>query len=556
MASPDLRRSRRRGSLQAGEGQRAEPLTLRERVVLTTVPGAFFVVLWLASGLRWDLAAWGVGASALAFSSLFWPLPGDREGDEGSPRQNARALLRLPVFWLGAALLAYLAISVLNPHTAMKRLPEGLRLVPLEHLTWLPSAPQIGLNKPNPIGYWLLYAQPWLMTCALWVGLRSRRAWQWLLVTLAIGLCLWLGVAYYMDFAGFERILGIWASARYQYPYFFGTIVAKAHVGYFVGLGTLLCLALFFHFWRKARQRDQMAGPHWVFLICAIPFTLAELRVFDRGPIVFHAALWLLAAFIFAVVALRERRWLTLGVFAALGLGGLGAGSYLVFTHAGGAQQRHFSREFRQIDKALANWRMIDRIRASELALEFWSERPLLGWGAGSFRYFYLTRADRYPDLVSWRYRGDFDRETGEWKPLAWETDPKTGRQIGKKFPVYLNAVHNDWAQALMELGLIGFALLAGAVGWWFWVALRHLRQLDAMGWMLLGGCGGMLLTGLVDFHFTTPSIMSLGALLIVTLAGWASRTAEYARSRQARQRWQARDEVPPRSHIEPGEPA
>ncbi|MDP0500759.1 MAG: hypothetical protein Q7P63_11750 [Verrucomicrobiota bacterium JB022] len=519
-----------------GSSWSREPYTLREKVVTAAALFACFFMLWMASGLTWKWQSIGTLVALFSFTSLFWPLPGESSRDVGSPRYNARALLKLPVFWLGAVLLAYVIISNYNIHTTLKTLPTGrIRLVRHETIAWLPSAMALPIEKDNPFIYFLLYAQPWLLVCTLGVGLRNRRAWRMCLLWLGVGLLAWLGVAFYMDFMEFERILGVWKSTRFQYPLFFGTIVAKAHVGYFLGMGVVVCLSLFFLYWRQARQRKRLVGPHWIFLLCSFLFTAAELRIFDRGPLGYLVGLWAFAILLFIITAIRERYWISLIAVTFLMCGGLFGSYAYVKQTAYGAQYEVFNREIRQTREALADWRMIDRVRSSQLALEMWEERQLFGWGAGSFRYYYLTRTKDYPDLVGFRYKGTFDRKTGKWKTLEFERDPKTGRRIGKKFTVGLNAVHNDWAQALMELGIVGFGLLFCSIGYWFAKALWHIRHWDATAWMLFVGMIGLCLTALVDFHMTTPSIMGIAAVMTVAMSRWSEARAEKTGERRLR---------------------
>lgn len=71
------------------------------------------------------------------------------------------------------------------------------------------------------------------------------------------------------------------------------------------------------------------------------------------------------------------------------------------------------------------------RVQALRYAAELWSQRPWLGWGAGSSRYL-LAHSNR-PELIM---------TDGAWLPH----------------------LHNTYAEILVQLGIVGFALLATLV--------------------------------------------------------------------------------------------
>jgi O-antigen ligase len=110
-----------------------------------------------------------------------------------------------------------------------------------------------------------------------------------------------------------------------------------------------------------------------------------------------------------------------------------------------------------------------DRVRITLDTLRLWRERPVLGWGLGTFE-------SVYPHVRS----------------FATELD--------------IDFAHNDYAQFLAETGLIGFACVLSFV-----VILLHHGAVRTRNWdvewapaLSLGallGCCGMLAHSLVDFN-------------------------------------------------------
>lgn len=86
----------------------------------------------------------------------------------------------------------------------------------------------------------------------------------------------------------------------------------------------------------------------------------------------------------------------------------------------------------------------------------------------------------------------------------------------------YLNHAHNDWLEIVLEYGLLGLIMLAGATVWWLWTTITAWRHKGPAG--LLARCASamVLLIGLasaVDYPARTPIMMAL----LVVIVGWAA---------------------------------
>ena len=82
-----------------------------------------------------------------------------------------------------------------------------------------------------------------------------------------------------------------------------------------------------------------------------------------------------------------------------------------------------------------------------------------------------------------------------------------------------VNAAHNDYVQAMVEIGLIGFALIVALIFLLFREALRKARnwEHDYQGNMALAalvGCSGILIHSFCDFNLQVPANAALFAVL------------------------------------------
>lgn len=115
-----------------------------------------------------------------------------------------------------------------------------------------------------------------------------------------------------------------------------------------------------------------------------------------------------------------------------------------------------------------------DRLVAARDSLGIFRDHPWLGAGLGSFE----TAFPRYQSFPS-----DFD----------WDH------------------AHNDYAEALAETGLAGGVAILAALGLFFWLAFRNLRERlrRPAGWMQFAaalGCCGILVHSFADFNLHMPA--------------------------------------------------
>ena len=141
------------------------------------------------------------------------------------------------------------------------------------------------------------------------------------------------------------------------------------------------------------------------------------------------------------------------------------------------------------------------RLDITKDSLRMFSQRPVLGWGLGTFPTIYPRYRSFYTNL-------------------------------------FINEAHNDYAQLLVETGLVGFGLML-----WFIVSLyrhglptsrRWEFQWDwAVSLAALLGCTGILVHSFVDFNLQIPA----NAALFYVLCGLAASRPVETLSRPRRSR-------------------
>lgn len=367
----------------------------------------------------------------------------------------------------------YLSISLLNPsHTPVPGFPG--RWLPREGwITWLPTT----LDRATTLAKML----PWLAALLLGAALRqtqfSRRGVRLLWgLLLAHGLLLTL-VGLYFHVTDPHQILGL---VRDRHGYHFSSFVYRNHWAAYLLLLVPLALGFAFsalHRWAAERGRlDAVVVGLGAALILAVTAPIPG----SRSGTVLMALLLLLACGQLLRVVHRARRhhadakntrWrlATLIAFIAVVLG---AGTVLTRHQL----EKHWQRTQMQV-RGLASGQGDLRLQLSRDTFRMASDRPLWGWGVGSYgQVFHL-------------YQGNYLRDS----------DGRINTRV-------MHA-HNDWAHLAAELGLFGFPLLLLPVVW-------RLRTLFLTpGSLAAWSRGGLLLLlgyAWVEFPFHNPAVLLL----------------------------------------------
>jgi len=483
-------------------------ITRRERAIgAGLLAQLVFLYFWVGGWLLWTHMV----ATVLAIGTwllLFMPMGDEmQEPVKYHPRGNVRRLLRFPPFWTGALLLFYILIQGLNPAWDYRWYGAYGAIHARDHIEWLPSGLNAPLEESNPFRIFILFLGPWLFVCSLWLGIHSRRMLVYLLGAVVALSVVWTCVSLYQFYTGAERILGVWESVRTKLNYrvpFWGTLVNDNHAAYFMTACAGLALALFLHFLRNGLARFRPMGPYYFFLFAGVLFTFQVFLTQSRGGMIAIIVLWLLFCVTSVCVVLRYSRRMAAAFAAPLLLAFVGI-AYVAITNPRIWTQ--VESNITATQKLLQDPRSEGRYFLNPITYKMWEEKRWLGWGAGSFRYFFRLFRKDYPELnprVSEKY---------------W--DEASQRYRWRSLPVQFNQAHNDWLEFLYELGIAGYIPLLASVAFFPLVALFHLRSWSGAIIMLYGGSGLVLAAALIGFHMRMPVIHLLYALLWVSAAKW-----------------------------------
>lgn len=312
------------------------------------------------------------------------------------------------------------------------------------------------------LGYAALVAICFLATQLLQDGTPLRR----FMFVLAVFGFLLAVFAIVQDLAGNGKLYWV-RQPRHAFS-IFGPYVNKNH---YAGLMNMLTpVAIMFALSRAySLERRVLAGFAGVIMATSVFLSLS------RGGMVAFLVQMMFLAWLLSRGGLSRRGWIALLVVVLL------LGSFIVWL---GSSQL--------LDRVASLSSPLDaevngaRLRILQDGLHMFAERPLLGWGLGTF-------PEVYPQFRSF-FIGSF-----------------------------VNEAHNDYLQMLVETGLAGFAALL-----WFLIALYRSGVRLAQHWgssaanaLRLGalvGCTGIVVQGVSDFNLRIPA----NAAMFFLLAGIA----------------------------------
>ena len=354
-------------------------------------------------------------------------------------------------------------------------------------------------NRPTTINplrsrmYLAFYGALTLFLAGAWLTLRSRRAIRLLLgLLLANGALLTLlGIA--VNASGSDKIL--WFIESHS-PSFFATIYYKNHWGALVVLWTGIAVGLALDAWERARDRLGFPDLAVACVLLLPPLLLSLIMAQARASILAATGVFSVAASgLFRLVPEGPNRRLQVSLFALAFVVSVGSILWVARPQA----ERIYHRSERQITLLMESESVNPdaRMASYRSALSVIADRPVWGWGAGSYPYIYPLHADE-----------------------------RLIRPDGK--PLFFEFVHNDYLQLLAEHGI------AGA----FLVILTPLLVL-IVTWKqpstclcFWAGCGlaGVLLLAVVDFPFGNPSVTLNFALLAVAALAYRRLSAKKAK--------------------------
>ena len=472
-SSPDRARTRR-------ERPRIHSV---EKLLLTLVTLHLVFMPWALGAMHLPAQIASAVLAALGFAVSLWPrnYTAENSGNEAFRLTPWPRLARFPVFWLGLALLGYIALQALNPVWTYITDGKVFWMMRIKGSDWLPPGIWAPFEKWGPWRVFMVFGSAWLTTCAVWVGFTRRRTLQILVGALAANgvLLAILGVAQRMTHTN----LIYW---NFDFPGAmpFASFVYKNHGAEYLLLSLAAACGLAGWFYIRGLRRMEKSNPSGVLAFAATFVAVAVVTSYARGATLTMLAYLLacIAGFVAHQLSLpKEHRrtpilvvmLLVFGYFLNTGLDALRAGEAWERMKSGLTRQ-DVSWESREWASA-ATWEMI-------------KDAPLTGAGAGSFQYVF---------------------------PLYQHRDKRLGPG-----QLFWQQAHNDLLQFPAELGIIGCALIAAMLGWWMLQLVCCHFWDNALSVCLVGGLVALLLYSWFDFPFQCPAILITWCVLwpVVTL--------------------------------------
>ena len=395
-------------------------------------------------------------------------------------------LFRFPLFWLGLAFLAYVALQGLNPAWRYESNSTQWWLNKAEHVSWLPSGIESPFARFNAWRALIIYSSAWLIACSIWVGLTRRMSVQYLLMGLAINGGVLAIIAAAQHFAGNGKIL--WFVTPPSGSLGFASFIYKNHAGAYLALMATVALALAYWYYDRGVRRMQKSNPAGVFAFVGLFIALMVIFSFSRAAMVL--VIGYLAVAGIALFLIRRRQ--------DTGTGSPVVAVTLILVFIGffyvALQSFEISQVFRRFDEFAKEGTnapsALDREMARDAGKDMLRANWLKGTGAGSFRFYFTEYAKNYPPI----YNGGNS---------FWEH------------------AHCDWLQIPIELGLAGMLLLLACGGSIGLSLIRNFAWQSPLAVLLVLGCMMTLAHAWVDFPFQCPAILITWTTLPVSLALW-----------------------------------
>ncbi|HLS29110.1 MAG TPA: O-antigen ligase family protein [Opitutales bacterium] len=371
-----------------------------------------------------------------------------------------KKLLKSSIFWLGLVILGYIFIQAVNPSHRAVDLGGEFWMVPVDHITWLPTGMEAPFEKVNAHRRLMVFASVFLTiwTIVLFIERpKSIRFLLWVLVFNGVGLAI---LAFGQLFTGAEKIFWKIPSASEN---FYSSFIYRNHATGYLNLLLACSTGLYFFFRERAwKTNESEPDKSPIFFFTSTILFTTVLFSGSRGGIIVAALLLLLAILYTMLQAWRWDRLRETSVISAILLGMLVLFAS-VFTVMIGPER--IIERFKHFTEDGGGTSVEHRILAAKATRDMFEDKWLYGWGAGSFEYVFPAYQSEYPEI-------DY-REVGRNKRriyFTWEF------------------AHNDWVQYPAEYGVVGTGLFfAGIIGWLIGLfRFRGLRRPLAV-WMGIG---------------------------------------------------------------------
>jgi len=405
-------------------------------------------------------------------------------------------LSRFPIFWLGLALLAYIAVQGFNPSWVWERNETHWWLRRVNDIAWLPTSIDTPWERFNLWRQFIIYASAWLVACSLWIGLTRRRSLQALLTSVVFNGLAIAAIGFAQRVTGTEFVFDFFRSN--PQPSSFGSFIYKNHAGAYLALAAMVACALALWHADRGQRAMRKSTPAALFGLGAVTLFGTVFFTFSRGASLVIVGTLLL----FGVWYFLRRRFAGPGATAANPAVSVAVAVVFLGTLGWTARQLDYSRIVRGFDPLIReqtkDGSIRSRLLAHEAARQLLAEHGLRGIGAGGFSYLFPVYARKYPEV-----HGD--------GRFFWEH------------------AHNDWLQTPIEVGAIGSVLILIGGGWIAMFLLRRRSLWHSLVVPILIGCAQTLGHAWLDFPFQCPAVLCTHAFLLLTAARWVDLEAQSA---------------------------
>ena len=396
-------------------------------------------------------------------------------------------LKRFPIFWLGMALLLYVALQGFNPSWRYSQSVQVWWLLRVRDVPWLPTGVEAPFGKFNAWRDFIIGLAAWSATCSVWVGITRRKSLRILLVVITINALALFAAGAYQRFV--SDMSGFWLPSVAAGARLTATFIYHNHAGAYFALMTFVPVALATWYYYHGIRNLMKSTPVGVLAFAGLILAGAVLFTFSRGAtlIMSVAVVVLLGWFLLD----RNRQPAAHGGSPAVTK--IMVAVFTIFVLVA-ARYLDFSNVYNRFDSLASQqsgeYSVHSRVLAHEAAADMLGAHALRGVGAGGFRYLFPEYLKRYPEIY----------QDGQ---LFWEH------------------AHSDWLEVPIELGVFGDMVLLGGAGWWLWLFASRRAYRNTLAAPLLLGCGQTVVHATFDFPFHCPAIMITWCVLVAVAGRW-----------------------------------
>ncbi|SDS46942.1 O-antigen ligase family protein [Opitutus sp. GAS368] len=403
-------------------------------------------------------------------------------------------LLHFPIFWIGLALLGYIALQASNPSWVWERSATQWWLRRVDDIPWLPTSVDTPFERFDIWRQFIIYASAWLTVCTVWTGFTRRRSLQLLLTVLLANAMLLAGVGFVQRFSGSSKYLFLmeWPVGHTA----FASFIYRNHAGAYFGLVTFLAVSLAIWTFSQGERAGRKSTPAGLLFFCAVFLTAAVFFSLSRGASLLVTFAWMAVAAWFWLSRRHNQSGGSTSpvVYAAVVLLFLIVIGFTVSEVDFSSIQQRFDFLINHHDDSRYDStpaRLMAHAASSKMLGNTW----VRGVGAGGFRYLFPEYIKLYPEV----YAGG---------KLFWEH------------------AHCDWREIPIELGATGTLLLLLGAGWWLRAFYRSRAVWHSLAVPVLIGCSQALAHAWFDFPFQCPAILVTWMALVALSARWVELDA------------------------------